>query len=148
MSAMDVQQIDDPVAAASADAARRQRLDAVMGTRAARWCAETVASCQARNVEAGRPTEAPANIADTYADVIAGDLVRAVWARGTDPAEAHRVNDAWKYRALTAWGRLEYLTDDFGRRRPVPPHYDSGMAELEAADAATDWQLPSERTAL
>lgn len=129
----------------AAEQIRRDRLDAAMTTRAARWCAEIVAHCQARDAKAGRPDLAPGNIAHDYARMLASNLVRVIYALGWDPTDPSRIDEAWQVRALEAWGFLEYLTNDWGRDQPVHEAYERSIGELEAADAATAWQLRSER---
>jgi hypothetical protein len=127
-----------------ADAARRDRLDAVMTTRAARWCAEQVDDCATRGLDASRHATAH-HLAAAWGH----SLINAVYKLGHDPADPHLVTEAWQHRALMAWShlvvvavRVEQSCGDV-----VDPFWDETMAELEAADAAVTWQLASERIA-
>lgn len=129
------------------DAARRDRLEQAMSTRAARWCAEQAATLMRHDEEAGRTVRPAGTAAEDLGLQYADTLVRNIYVQGFDPTSSWLVDSAWRSRALSAWGRLEYLTDEWFGQRPIDATYDRVIAELEAADAALTWQLESERIA-
>jgi hypothetical protein len=127
------------------DAARRDRLDAAMTTRAARWCQEQVVELQRSNEAASSYAGGPGRLAWDLASSYAKNLIRLVWQEGEDPTDPVVMVSVWRHRALTAYSELWHLVAY--PSGVVSPVWDSVMADLEAADAAGVWALESERIA-
>lgn len=130
------------------DAARRDRLDCAMSTRAARWCAEQVAAVAHALRERGRTPEPASTSARHFGDQYAFSVVERIYVKGWDPGELMQVDDARKARALHAWAALHGAPELYRPgKHPLPLSLDKDMETLEAADVDGTWQLESERIA-